>query len=244
MVKKVKMKVAQSCRNLCNPMDYTVYGIFQATILEWGAIPFSRVSSQPRDRTQVFHIAGGFFTSWATRETQEYWKKRKKESEVTQSCSILWDPVDCSLSGSSIRGIFQAGVLEWVAISFSRGSSWPRGETQVSHIAGRCFTLWATREALWVLEWVAYPFSNGSSQSRDWTHCCNRPGFNPWIEKIHWRRKWQPTPVFLPGEFHGQRSLVGYSPWGHKESDITEWLSLSLLLLLLLLDNCLFLFIY
>ena len=63
MVKKVKMKVAQSCRNLCNPMDYTVYGIFQATILEWGAIPFSRVSSQPRDRTQVFHIAGGFFTS-------------------------------------------------------------------------------------------------------------------------------------------------------------------------------------
>ena len=171
-------------------------------------------------------------------------KERKKESEVTQSCSILWDPVDCSLSGSSIRGIFQAGVLEWVAISFSRGSSWPRGETQVSRIAGRCFTLWATREALWVLEWVAYPFSNGSSQSRDWTHCCNRPGFNPWIEKIHWRRKWQPTPVFLPGEFHGQRSLVGYSPWGHKESDITEWLSLSLLLLLLLLDNCLFLFIY
>ena len=43
-----------------------------------------------------------------------------------------------------------------------------------------------------------------------------------------WRRKWQPIPVFLPGEFHGQRSLVGYSPWGHKESDTTEWLTLSL----------------
>ena len=47
-------------------------------------------------------------------------------------------------------------------------------------------------------------------------------GFDPWLGKIPWSRKWQPTPVFLPGEFHGQRSLVGYSPWGHKESDTTE----------------------
>ena len=50
-----------------------------------------------------------------------------------------------------------------------------------------------------------------------------------WVRKILWRREWQPTPVFLPGEFHGQRSLVGSSPWGHKESDIMEWLSLSLI---------------
>ena len=48
--------------------------------------------------------------------------------------------------------------------------------------------------------------------------------------KIPWRRAWQPTPVFLPGEFHGQRSLAGYSPWGHKESDMTERLTLSLFL--------------
>ena len=46
--------------------------------------------------------------------------------------------------------------------------------------------------------------------------------FNPWVRKIPWRKTWQPTPVFLPGEFHGQRSLEGYSPWGHKESDTTE----------------------
>ena len=44
-------------------------------------------------------------------------------------------------------------------------------------------------------------------------------GFSPWVEKIPWRRKWQPTPLFLPGKSHGQRSLVGYSPWGCKESD-------------------------
>ena len=47
-------------------------------------------------------------------------------------------------------------------------------------------------------------------------------GFNPWVGKIPWRRKWQPTPVPLPGKSHGQRSLVGYSPWGRKESDPTE----------------------
>ena len=45
---------------------------------------------------------------------------------------------------------------------------------------------------------------------------CRRPGFDPWVRKIAWRRKWQPTPAFLPGESHGQRSLVGCSPWGHR----------------------------
>ena len=63
-----KLKVAQSCPTLCNPMDYTVHGILQARLLEWVAFPFSTGSSQPRDRTQVSHIAGGFFTSWAIRE--------------------------------------------------------------------------------------------------------------------------------------------------------------------------------
>ena len=70
---KSEVKVAQSCLTLCDPMDYIIHGILQARILEWVAFPFSRGSSQPRDRTQVFHIAGGFFTSWATREAQEYW---------------------------------------------------------------------------------------------------------------------------------------------------------------------------
>ena len=51
---------------------------------------------------------------------------------------------------------------------------------------------------------------------------CGRPGFDPWVGKILWRRKGQSTPVLLPGKFHGWRSLVGYSPWGHKELDTTE----------------------
>ena len=59
----LKVKVAQLCPTHCDAMDYTVHGILQARILEWVAVPFSRGSSQPRDRTQVSHIAGGFFTS-------------------------------------------------------------------------------------------------------------------------------------------------------------------------------------
>ena len=51
---------------------------------------------------------------------------------------------------------------------------------------------------------------------------CRRRRFNPWVRKIPWRRKWQPTPVFLPGKSHGQSSLAGYSPRGHKESDMTQ----------------------
>ena len=61
--KKVKMKVAQLCPTLCDPMDCIVYGILQARILEWVAVPFSRGSSQPRDQTEVSCTAGGFFTS-------------------------------------------------------------------------------------------------------------------------------------------------------------------------------------
>ena len=68
--------VAWSCPTLCDPMDCSPpesSGILQEGILEWVAMPSSRGSSQPRDQTQMSHIAGGFFTVWATREAQEYW---------------------------------------------------------------------------------------------------------------------------------------------------------------------------
>ena len=86
----------------------------------------------------------------------------------------------------------------------------------------------------------------GRTQLSNWTECliisiflglpwwlrylrnclhCARPGFSPWVGKIPWRREWQPTLVFLPGEFHGQRSLVGYSQSiGLQKSDVTEQL--------------------
>ena len=77
-----------------------------------------------------------------------YWSRieSEHESEVTQSCPTLCDPMDCSPPGSWVHWIFQARILEWVAISFSRRSSQPSDWTRVSPIVGRCFTIWATRE--------------------------------------------------------------------------------------------------
>ena len=72
------------------------------------------------------------------------YKGSLSESEVAQSRVTLCDPMDCSLPGSSICGIFQARIVEWVAISFSRRSSWPRDWTWFSCIASRLFTVWAT----------------------------------------------------------------------------------------------------
>ena len=66
----VQVEVTQLCPTLCDPMDYPVHGILQARILEWVAFPFSGGSYQPRDRTHISHIAGRFFTGWATREAQ------------------------------------------------------------------------------------------------------------------------------------------------------------------------------
>ena len=88
----------------------------------------------------------------------------ESESLVAQSCPTLCYPMDCSLPGSSVHGIFQATVLERVAISFSRGASQPRGRTQVSHIVGRHFTIWATREGhaslYYAWHWEVLEFCN------------------------------------------------------------------------------------
>ena len=101
-----------------------------------------------------------------------------------------------------LHGILQARILEWIAIPFSRGFFQPRDWTQVSYIADRFFTNWATREAPYI--W-ACPGKESASQ-------CRRLGFDPWVRKMPWSRKSQPTPVSLPGEFHGQKSQASYSP--------------------------------
>ena len=127
------MFCAQSYPTLCNFMDCSppgssVHGISQAKILEWVTVPSPRGSSQTRDRTDVSCIpciSGGFLTDeplGKTVHTSEF----DSESEVPQSCLSLCDPIDCSLPGSSIHGIFQVRILEWVAIAFSRRSSQPR----------------------------------------------------------------------------------------------------------------------
>ena len=171
-------------------------------------------------------------------------------------------------------GILQARTLGCVAISFSRGSSWPRDQTRVSCVACRLFTVWATGEGqkaillhtenLQVQNEIANPKKNFYAQSYLYFKLINlliyltvqkamAPHSStlalkiPWTEEpgrlqsmgllrvghnwttslslftfMHWRRKWQPTSVFLPGESQGQRSLVGCHLWGCTESDTTE----------------------
>ena len=169
---------------------------------------------------------------------------------VAQSCWTLCNPMVCNLPGSSVHGILQASILEWVAILFSKGSSWPRDWTWVFCIASSFFTVWPAREAqdfvcvlsielpifltyllsLHYLDFLgqnsqidlkcwSLKYSGNADQGlpwwlRWWRIClqCGRPGFNSWIRKIPLRKVWLPIAVFLPGEFHGQRSLVGYQP--------------------------------
>ena len=111
--------------------------------------------------------------------------KVKSASEVAESCLTPSDPMDCSPPGSSVHGIFQARVLEWGAIAFS-------------------VLLLFLKSTQMVLE----GFPGGSSGKEPTCQCrrCKRCRFNPWVRKIPWRRAWQPTPVFLPGESHGQRA--------------------------------------
>ena len=134
---------------------------------------------------------------------------------VAQLCPVLCNPVEWGLPGSSVHGILQAGILEWAAIPSSRGSSQSRDRTQVSHIAGRFFTIWAT----------GFPCGSVVKESACQCRKQRRHWLDPWVGKIPWRRKWQLALVFLPGESYGQGSLAGYSPWGCKESDVTEWLT-------------------
>ena len=118
-----------------------------------------------------------------------------------QLCPTLCDPVDCSPPSSSVHGILQVGILEWVAISFSRCSFWPRDWTQISCIEANALP----SELLGKPRWLAV--KNPPANAGDM-----RLGLDPWIGKMPWKRAWQPTPVVLPGESLGWRSLVGYSP--------------------------------
>ena len=107
----------------CSPPGISVHGILQARILEWVAIPFSRGSSWPNDRTHIFcasYVAGGFFTTLRGSP----WEKAAAAAKSLQSCPTLCNTIDGSPPGSPIPGIFQARVLEWSAIAFSSAWKW------------------------------------------------------------------------------------------------------------------------
>ena len=112
-----------------------------------------------------------------------YTYKVKVKVKSLKSRQTLCDPMDCSPPGSSIHGILQTRTLEWVAISFSRGSSWPRDRTRVSRVVGRCFTIWATREVhtyIWVYIYIHILFhilfNYGLSQESEYSFPCYTGG--------------------------------------------------------------------
>ena len=125
----------------------------------------------------------------------------------SQSCLTLCDPMDCSLPGSSVHGIFQHEY-------------WSGLPLEVYKLMYITRWAWASQLAQWLK--IRLPIQETL-----------RYEFKLWVGKIPWRRKWQPTPVFLPWKSHGLRSLVGYSPCGCKELDMTEWFHFHFFIFLL-----------
>ena len=148
---------------------------------------------------------------------ESMWNLRLTDTVVSTLC----DPMDCSLSGSSVHGIFQARVLEWIAISFSKGSSRPRNQTRVSSIAGRFFTSWAT-----ILHSTYVHFKRSICLTQTVKHL-------PAMRETRVRFLGREDPLEKEMAIHSS-TLAWRIPWteepdrlqsmGHKESDTTEWL--------------------
>ena len=152
----------------------------------------------------------------------------------SQSCPTLCDPMDYSLPGSSLRGIFLATILEWIAIYFSTVSTlaqwdmqghWRVGmekkymEASINITEKPKWTFWLIQYIMYNMSYFIVPRWLSGKESA----CkCRTHRFNSWVRKTPWRGKWQFALVFLPGKFHGQRSLAGYSPWVYKKLDTTE----------------------
>ena len=144
-----------------------------------------------------------------------------------QNCSEhhLWSPVELSLLwGPSVlilipcqRNMSPFKLANYTFTKWKRGmvlqleeGLWRGIKVQNSMSIGN-----------WEALWLALSRDNSGKESTCQRRRRKRCKFHPWIRKIPWRRKWQPTPVFLPGKSHGQRNLAGYSPWDYKELDTT-----------------------
>ena len=133
------------------------------------------------------------------------WKEMLYRSWCQTNCLNLGE-----IPNWTLKGLISGGI--------------PRDHSEIS-----AFILWFWKGRMFFRKCNLHSWA---SQTAQWerTHLPmqrqGRCGFDPWVGKRPWERKWKPTPVFLPGEFHGQRSLVGYSLWGRKESDTTDGLTL------------------
>ena len=145
--------------------------------------------------------------------------KVKSESEIAQSCPTFSDPMDCSLPGSSIHGIFQARVLEWGAVAFSAYKS------KLLLFSVFCLFVCFLISVIYfspVEIWFSCSF--GGSDGKEST--CNEGdlGLIPWLGRSPGGGHGSPLQNSFLETPHGQTNLVGYNPWGRKESETTEWL--------------------
>ena len=153
------------------------------------------------------------------REIQERWvqslgQEDPLKKEIVTHCSILaWKAQWTKEPG----GWESKGSQSWTPLSTHAHTQTQSEYIWFSFSFQQCFTFGIS----YLASLVVHTVKVSCLQRR-------RPKFNPWVRKIPWRKAWRSTPVVLPGEFHGQRSLMGYSPWGCKDLDITEWLTLSI----------------
>ena len=191
----------QSCPTLCDPIEGSppgslIPGILQARALEWVAISYS--------------------SAWK-------WKVKVKSLSHVQLFATPWTSAyQAPLSMGFSRQEYRSGVPLPSPLCILQISKCPEHKQWWFFILFSESKFWL----LW-LPWTTVSVSPAPWGLRSWLsgkefNCqFRRWGFSPWVGKIFWRRKWQLTPVFLPGKCHGQRSLVGYSPCSHKKLDTT-----------------------
>ena len=191
----------------------------------------------------VTALRGPFKSHYKPNETQlmkhrcpiglELWLPVKRPVKINERSLVAME------MGSSRVNPFPSPIYEFITISNFRASE--------STVASGSVISWKVKTD-WTWTSLASPLCSEHWESicclsaaqapgyfllswwlRWWRIClqCRRPGFNPWVGEIPWRKEWLPTPVFLPGGFHRQRSLGDYSPWGRKESDMNEKLTLG-----------------
>ena len=191
-------------------------------------------SDCPLLSTHGYHWKVG--QSWANRKRRKVQRQKGegvknnivmgRVNSIIDNCWSLW-----GFSGEGNGNPLQCSCLEnprdggaWWAADYGVTQSWTRlkrlsrsssGSSRIMLIILFLFLYWISYLPVRLPWWL-----------RQQKIClqCRRPGFDLWVRKIPWRRKWQPIPVLLPGKFHGQRSLLGNSPWNCKESDTTEQL--------------------
>ena len=201
---------------LYSPSGSSVHGILQARILEWVAIssPGGIFLIQGTNLHLLHWQVDSLLLSHQGRNHQTRAKQNRTKQNMKWVCT--WWMKKC-LTKLSLVKFGEDGVNQ-----FDKNLLWKETEVQRNLELCSSSSPWFKHGFVWFFPLIPVTLLNLPGGSDDKVCLqCERPRLNPWVRKISWRRKWQPTLVFLPGKSHGWRSLVG-STWGCKESDMTE----------------------